>query len=363
MATEVTNYKCPNCTGPLHFGGISDRLECDFCGSSFTIEYIEELNKDKTEQAAENFQGTEFTGEWSGGGEEWGEDGEHIRVYHCPSCSAELICDDTTAATSCPYCNNPTVVPGQLSGALKPDYIIPFRFTKEAAVAQLKEHYKGRWFLPKEFSAQNHIEDIKGVYVPFWLYNGVAEGDVAYVATRSHTRREGDYEVTTTEHYNIRRSGSLEFKNVPVDASTKMPDDHMDSIEPFDYSDMKDFSMAYLPGFLADKYDVSEEASRERAETRCENTVESALRNTVLGYESVMELGKNLNIRRGNVSYALMPVWMLTTKYKDKNYLFAMNGQTGKMAGDLPTSMAKLWGLFAAIGVPIAALLTFLFLR
>ena len=137
----------------------------------------------------------------------------------------------------------------------------------------------------------------------------------------------------------------------------------MDSIEPFDYSDMKDFSMAYLPGFLADKYDVSEEASRERAETRCENTVESALRNTVLGYESVMELGKNLNIRRGNVSYALMPVWMLTTKYKDKNYLFAMNGQTGKMAGDLPTSMAKLWGLFAAIGVPIAALLTFLFLR
>lgn len=361
LPAEVTNYKCPNCTAPLHFGAISDRLECDFCGSSFTVDYIEELNKEKTDSAAENFQGTEFTGSWQTDGENWTDDG--LRVYSCPSCGAELICDETTAATSCPYCNNPTVVPGQLTGALKPDYIIPFRYTKEAAVAQLKEHYKGRWFLPKTFSDQNHIEDIKGVYVPFWLYNGVAEGDVNYVASRSHTRREGSYEVTTTEHFNIIRSGSLEFANVPVDASTKMPDDHMDSIEPFDYSDMKSFSMAYLPGFLADKYDVTEEMSRERAESRCENTVESALRNTVLGYESVVEVGKNIRIKRGKVSYALMPVWMLTTKYKDKNYLFAMNGQTGKTAGDLPTSMAKLWGLFAAIGVPIAALLTFLFLR
>lgn len=363
MATEVTNYKCPNCTGPLHFGGISDRLECDFCGSSFTVEYIEELNKTANDAAAENFQGTDFTGSWSTGGEAWGEDGEHIRVYSCPSCGAELICDDTTAATSCPYCNNPTVVPGQLSGALKPDYIIPFRYSKEAAIEQLKEHYKGRWFLPKQFKEQNHIEDIKGVYVPFWLYNGVAEADSFYLATRSFTRRQGDYEVTTTEHFNVQRAGSLEFSNVPVDASTKMPDDHMDSIEPFDYSDMKRFSMAYLPGFLADKYDVTEEDSRERAESRCAETVESALRNTVIGYETVSEVGRNVQIHRGKVNYALLPVWMLTTKYRDKNYLFAMNGQTGKVAGDLPTSMAKLWGLFAAIGVPIAALLSFLFLR
>lgn len=56
----------------------------------------------------------------------------------------------------------------------------------------------------------------------------------------------------------------MTFEKVPVDASSKMPDDHMDSIEPYDYKKLKPFSTAYLPGYLADKFDVTVEQSRER---------------------------------------------------------------------------------------------------
>ena len=283
-----------------------------------------------------------------------------MKAYSCPSCGAELICDASTAATSCPYCGNPTVVPGQFSGALKPDFVIPFKLSREDAVAALKKHYKGKPLLPKAFTNGNHIEEIKGIYVPFWMFDGQAEGSVDYEGRVIHVYKSGDYEITETAHYDVRRGGSIAFEKVPVDASSKMPDDHMDSIEPYNYEELKPFSTAYLPGFLADKYDVTVEQSRERADGRCTASLEGALRRTTTEYTSCTPRQKNIHLNRGKVHYALLPVWMLHTKWNGKDFLFAMNGQTGKLVGDLPTDMGKFWAYFAAIAVPATAIASFI---
>ena len=368
MPNMVTNYQCPACTGPLHFVGQSGKLECDYCGSRYDVEEIEALYKDKEAAAATAFaeggeaQAAQQAGEsWdtSAAGSQWGAEAAGMRAYNCPRCGAELICDATTAASSCPYCGNPTVVPGQFGGTLKPDFIIPFRLDKNAAVEALTKHYtgKGKRFLPKTFADKNHIEEVQGVYVPFWLFDGKAEADIRFKATRSHTRREGKYQVTTTEHFDVRRAGGLSFEKVPVDASVRMPDDHMDSIEPYDYKELKSFSTAYLPGFLADRYDVSAEESSERADRRCENSAIRALENTVTGYETVIRQSTNVALRRGKVHYALLPVWMLNTRWNDKDFLFAMNGQTGKMVGDLPVDKGRYWRMFLSVALPIAAAL------
>ena len=367
MPAQVTNYQCPGCTGPLHFVGASGKLECEYCGASYDVAEIEALYAEKEEKAAAAQQAAEEKaaakkessadgGDWdtSGFSDDWGEEAEGMKAYSCPSCGAELICDESTAATSCPYCGNPTVVPGQFSGELRPDYIIPFKLSKEDAVKALKAHYKGKIFLPKSFTNENHVQEIRGIYVPFWMFDGEAEGDAHYEATRSHSYVSGDYEITETQHYDIYRAGSVAFEMVPVDALSKMPDDHMDSIEPYDYEDLNTFSTAYLPGFLADKYDVSVEESRERADTRCEGTLESALRASVMGYDTCVRLAGSTNLTRGKVHYALMPVWMLNTKWQEKDFLFAMNGQTGKLVGDLPVSQGKFWGLFAAIAAGLS---------
>ena len=168
--------------------------------------------------------------------------------------------------------------------------------------------------------------------------------------------RAGDDEVTETEHYEVYRAGSVTFEKIPVDASSKLSDDHMDSIEPYDYRELKPFSTAYLPGFLADKYDVSVEQCRERADQRCEGTLASALRRSGRKYDTCTVKALNIHLKRGKVQYAMMPVWMLNTKWKGKDFLFAMNGQTGRLVGDLPISRGKFWGLFAAIAVPLAVL-------
>ena len=369
MPAQVTNYQCPGCTGPLHFVGASGKLECEYCGASYDVAEIEALYAEKEEKAAAAQQAAEEKaaeqkkasadgGDWdtSGFSDDWGEEGAHMKAYSCPSCGAELICDESTAATSCPYCGNPTVVPGQFAGQLKPDFIIPFKYSKEDAVKALKEHCAGKIFLPKSFTNENHIQKIQGIYVPFWMFDGEAEGDAHYEATRSRTYTSGDYEITETRHFDVYRAGRVTFEKVPVDASSKMPDDHMDSIEPYNYKDLRAFSTAYLPGFLADKYDVTVEQSQERADGRCAASLEGALHRTTTEYSSCIPKSRNINLRRGKVHYALLPVWMLHTKWNDKDFLFAMNGQTGKLVGDLPTDMGKFWAIFAAIAAPVTAI-------
>lgn len=225
MANQVTNYKCPACTGPLRFDSATGKLQCDFCGSSYEVAEIEKLYAEKDEQATDAFTQAQekdsASGEWaSASGSDWGADAEKLRVYSCPSCGAELICDETTSATSCPYCGNNTIVPGQFSGALKPDYVLPFKLDKAAAVAALKKHYGGKKLLPKAFSNENHIEEVKGVYVPFWLYDGSAEVDVRCHGTKVSGYSTARENVTVTNHYDVRRAGTVRFERVPVDASS-----------------------------------------------------------------------------------------------------------------------------------------------
>lgn len=368
MPAQIAEYKCPACTGPLHFVGESGKLECDYCGSTYDVAEIEALYAGQEAGAKAAFQEAEAKEKNGEPGEEpawdtsalqgdWGADGEGMKAYNCPSCGAELICDATTAATSCPYCGNNTIVPGQFGGTMKSDYVIPFKLDKKAAVAALKKHYSKKFFLPRAFSSGNHLEEVQGIYVPFWLFDAGAEADCRFHATRSHTHTDGDYRVTVTEHFDVRRSGTMEFERIPVDGSKKMPDDYMDSIEPFDYAGLKSFSTAYLPGYLADKYDVTAQESMERADRRCHNSAFDQMRRDISGYEVVNQVGGNVRLHRGKVHYVLMPVWTLRTRWKNQDYLFMMNGQTGKMVGDLPVSNGKVTAFFSVLAVTLSGLM------
>ena len=250
---------------------------------------------------------------------------------------------------------------GQLSGKLKPEYIIPFKMDRKTAIENLKKYYKGKAFLPKAFKDGNHIEEIQGVYVPFWLYDGRMEARGAYKAEISESHREGDYVVTTTQHFDVARVGDADFVRVPVDGSSKMPDTHMDAIEPFDYSALKPFSTAYLPGFLADRYDEDDKKCAARALGRMKHSAEAALHGTLGGYTSIQTLSEQIDPRTLEPHYALLPVWMLHTRWKEQDFLFAMNGQTGKLIGDLPVDKGRVAAWFAGISIPLM-ILTALFM-
>lgn len=348
-------YKCPCCGGAIEFDSNLQKMKCPFCDTEYEMDtlasYDAELQDDKEDEM-----------EWeTTAGAEWQEgESSGLRSYVCKSCGGEIIGDENTAATSCPFCGNPIVMMGQFSGKLKPDLVIPFKLDKKAAKENLMKHLTGKRLLPKVFKEQNHLDEIKGVYVPFWLFDTDVNAKVRYRATKVRNWSDNNFNYTETQYFSVHRGGSIGFECVPVDGSSKMEDDFMEAIEPFYIKDAVDFQTAYLAGYLADKYDVSAEQSIERANIRVKKSTEDAFASTVKGYTTIKSENSNIQLHGGKAKYALYPVWLLNTTWRGNKYMFAMNGQTGKFVGDLPVdkSAANKWtlGLTAAFSAATYAI-------
>ncbi len=354
----ILEYKCPACGGKAEFDSVSQMMKCPFCDTTFDVSAMEEMDQ-VLDRPAQELQ-------WESDQEQWSrEEAEQLQVFVCNSCGGELVTDQNTAATHCPYCDNPVVLAGRLSGDLKPDLVIPFKLDKEAAKEALRKHCSGKRLLPKSFRSENRLEEIKGVYVPFWLFDADVEAKLQYKATKVRTWSDARYIYTETSHYNVVREGTLAFEKVPVDGSSQMPDDMMESIEPFDAGQAVDFQTAYLSGYLADRYDIGAEQSAKRANDRIKQSTENTFRDTVVGYSGVQTTRSDIHTDNGKAKYALYPVWMLTTQWQGKKYTFAMNGQTGKFIGDLPMDKGaywRWWGIWTGI-LSAGSVLVWLLLR
>ena len=357
---DLREYKCPCCGGVLEFNSDVQKMKCPYCDTEIEVSALEEYDK----ELKDGQQPDDMTWDTSAGAQ-WQEgETEGLRTYVCKSCGGEIVGDANTAATACPFCGNPVVMMGQFSGALKPDYVIPFKLDKKAAKEGLKKHLRGKKLLPKVFKSENHIDEVKGIYVPFWLFDADAAADIRYKATKTRIWSDSEYNYTETSYYSVRRAGKIGFDHVPVDGSSKMADDLMESIEPFDFSKAVDFQTAYLSGYLADKYDVDEAQSIKRANERNRNSTQAAFAETVKGYVSVTPEDTSIQLQNGKAKYALYPVWVLQTTWRGENYIFAMNGQTGKFVGNLPMDKSAFtrWflgvaGIFGVIAYVICYLI------
>ncbi len=329
----LLEYKCPCCGGKVEFNSDVQKMKCPYCDTEFDIEALRQ--EQEQEQKAKSQSPEELR--WEASDQQWDEDeAGKIQIYACKSCGGEIMAEETTAATHCPYCGSPVIMTGRLSGGLKPDYVIPFKLDKEAAKNALRQHMSGKKLLPKLFREESRLEEIKGVYVPFWLFDAEADGDGQYSAARSRSWSDSDTIYTETSHYSASRSGHMEFSGIPVDGASKIPDELMETLEPFDFSEAKPFQMEYLSGYLADRYDVSAKESESRANQRIKESMDGALRQSVTGYDIVQTKRVNIRLENAKSKYAFFPVWLMTASYQGKNYLYAMNGQSGKIAGDMP---------------------------
>ncbi len=346
---KVLEYKCPCCGGYLKFAQESQKMNCEHCCNEFELETIREYYNG--EESSDTFSWDE-----EGTPEPW--DTEDLNGFECPSCGGQILTDHATAATFCPYCANPAVLRVRLSGGLKPDAVIPFKTGKEDAQAAFLALCKGKPLLPKDFTSRQQLQKITGTYVPFWLYHCNGEMEAKYRATRLHHWSDSRYHYTKTDYFLLTRAARADFDGIPMDGSTKMDNTVMESLEPYDYAQLADFDTAYLSGYLADKYDVESKSGEERIRQRVNTTMDEMIAGTCIGYASVIPTAKNLKISHSKAKYVLLPVWLLTTRYKDQLYTFAMNGQTGKMTGTLPICPKRTAAWFAGICAAVTALLT-----
>lgn len=317
---SVVDYKCPSCTAPLKFNPKSQKWDCDYCGSTYKLE---DLKKNDQKYEKKQVKKVDFD------------------TYRCPDCGAEIIADKNTTATFCLYCKNTAIIKDRLVGSFEPDKIIPFQKNKDDAIEAFKKVTNRKPLAPKEFSKKENIDEMSGVYIPFWLYDIKANGNISGKATKVTSWISGDYSYTRTDTFSIGREGYMNFLKVPFDGSTRFDDAIMNSIEPFDYSQLKDFNHSYLSGFYSEKYDVDDKQGLENVKIRVKNSVEDVLRSEIRGYSTVSIAKGDVSLDDIKTYYVLLPVWMLNIKYKDKIYTFAMNGQTGKMIGNIPVDRTK----------------------
>ena len=296
--SDINEYKCPSCGGAIEFDSHSQKMKCPYCDTEFDLETLKKYDEQLSREAEQK----DDISDWqTDPGKQWQEgETDGMNVYTCKSCGGEIVSDENTGATSCPYCGNPVILTERFRGALRPDMVIPFKLDKKAAKEAYYKHIKGRPLLPKVFRRENHIDEIKGIYVPFWLFDADVAADARYKATKVRTWSDSDYDYTETSYYSVDRSGNMSFVSVPVDGSSRMPDDLMESIEPYKVADAVEFQTAYLSGYLADKYDVDAQQSTDRARERMKESAQDVLRDTVKGYASVIPENTYVRISGGD---------------------------------------------------------------
>jgi len=343
---EAVEYKCPNCAADLKFDPEKQKLSCEFCQSSFTIEELKSIKEaagEKVPTEAEIQSRQDFE--------------EHTNLYHCASCGAQIICDDQQTALFCYYCHNPIILSGKLTGEYKPGKIIGFRLNRERALDTFRNWVKKRSFVPDDFKSEQQLEKVTGLYVPFWVADCDIKADFSAIGKTVRSWTSDSYRYTETKEYNVVRRGMITANGIPADGESKIDDLLMESIEPFNYSELQPFSMTYLTGFFADKYDVDKAQVFPRIKTRAFQAGKKIIRDSIGSYTSLSVHTEQYSVMKTDWEYMMLPVWFMTYNYNDKIYEFAINGQTGKLAGTPPLDKQKLRMFCTALGIGVTAAL------
>lgn len=346
MATIT--YKCPSCGGGLKFNPILQKYKCEYCLSDFTQEDLERLAPSEAADQVETAESADL----DGGTDSVQQNG---LLYTCPSCGAEIVTDDTTAATFCYYCHNPVVLSGKLKGNYHPDYVMPFAIDRKGATRIFTEWIKKKRYVPKAFFSKDQIEKLTGVYFPYWLYSCEVDGELDAQGMKLRVWTLGNIRYTETQKFDVQRKGRMEVNNVTRNALKKANRQLAEGVLPYKMEEVKPFSMGYLSGFIAEKRDMEQVEFEQDVAGEVRDFAVNSLKNSVGAYDKVNIVRSQAQIEAAQWKYALMPVWTLTYRdsAKDKIYYFALNGQTGKICGELPVDKKRLALLFMEVFFPV----------
>ena len=342
----MKKYNCPNCAAELFWNAELGSLHCEYCerdfipedlDKSFSVESTAEPKEEKITREVDPYD--KATDDSTSA---------DLVVYSCTNCGADVITARSTVATTCAFCGRAISLSDKLVGNFKPERIIPFLQDEEKAIQIYKNYCKKAVLSPKQFKKNNEIKKVKGLYVPFWLHSFDEEADVLIGAENVFSHKRGDDKVIEHHRYQIPMHVSGKFTSIPTDGLSNLDNNLMSAIEPFDYSKLTDFNPAYMAGFYAEEYDEDAETTRNAALSRADEAMKNNATQNAGLYEVKVCESFTSSYSNETSAYAMLPVWMFNVEYKNKNYQFAVNGETGKIAGKLPTSVGKLIG--AALG-------------
>ncbi len=327
--------KCPNCSAELKYEIGSQSITCAYCGSSFNPE---ELNVDanKSEEVTDEKNSVE------------------AKRFSCSQCGAELLTFDDTAVTFCSYCGSQVMIESRLIKINNPDYVIPFKKTKEECIKNYKKKLRRNIFAPRYMKTDIVVSKFRGIFMPYAIYTTSIHNNCSNTGER-YNHRSGDY--VYYDDYALISNIDSDYEGLHFDLASNYYDKFSGAI-PFDIKEKKDFSVNYLAGYYADKKDVSILAYDEMAKRI---SIDDASRKLSKKWEYRRYHCKTIKVplEVSERKTAMFPVYFLSVKDKDNkhiNYAVA-NGQTGKVAADIPIDFKKYIFFTLIIGVIIFLLI------
>ncbi|MDD6504698.1 MAG: hypothetical protein PUF45_04610 [Lachnospiraceae bacterium] len=328
--------QCPSCGENLKFDIASQMMACEACHNQYDPYSFDSKTSDGIE------------------GKDFDENDYEVTVFTCPQCGGEILSTDNAAAGFCSFCGASTILYTRISKEHRPNYIIPFKKTKEDCKRAYSSMMKKAIFAPKELKDPAKIDSFRGIYMPYWAFYMTQKGHVSLKGTKSH--RKGDY--IYTDHFNLHGDLDAYYKGLSYDASSSFADSISQAIAPYDVKGMKAFTPAYLSGFYADTPDVGSFAYQPEAEQFAYDESIKKIRQTFSGYTiDSSTTPSSLHTKVENVDQAMFPVWFMSYRNKDRVAYATVNGQTGKVVSDLPVDIKKYMLGSLLLAIPIFLLL------
>lgn len=312
---------CPNCSGNLLFSPSRQAMYCRMCGGTFKPEDVGE-----SDRASVTYD---------------------CNIYSCPSCGGTIAVTGTEVSTSCVYCGNATVIFDRVSKQQRPEGIIPFKLTREKAVEIVRKQMKGSPFIPEEIRNVKE-EDIKGIYIPYWLASAKSYDCMILRSQVKHGKNSSTY------YYG--RAAFIDAINMPVEAVSSINDKFSKRIEPFDLNDLVDFDEDYLMGFYSNTPDLTREELQQTVDNKIHKKLADYFCQTLPGTRPDVSQAMHWTKMCDNEIMMFCPCWFYTFVYKKKTYTFMVNGQNGKVAGTLPWNK----GPIVKKGLLLASIITLL---
>ena len=338
-----TMEKCANCGGNLIFYPDKQGLKCENCGSIFDIQKSTDYNRHNIDEQTKD--STEYKN-WVA----------NNKIFKCKNCGSSVILNSLEISKRCPYCDTAFVMASDEIPTYSPDSIIPFSFDAEEASNRFIQNVKKKFYVSGKFKKKLPKNQIKGTYIPTFNFDAETNSDYNGVLTKTRTVHDhrNNTSRTVTETFPIAGNIKMSHKNISIETSSKISQENLNGILPYNYNGVVAYKDDYIRGYTVEHYQDALHTCEEIAKQVYRDQIKKGILARYPQADGVQYLNFTPTISNEKYQYQLVPLYKFQYKYKKKDYITYMNGQTGKIDNNLPKSIPKIVGTVILIILIIA---------
>lgn len=357
VSTDALRFSCENCGAQLLYDASKKRMKCGHCGTE------QDVPQEAGQAPVEEHDLVDFRHVAAARGL-----GAATQEYACNDCGASVLVPAQEKTGQCPFCGAAGVIAKpSAEDVLTPESLVPFQVDREAATAKFAKWLSGLWFRPSDLKKQASVEEMQGVYVPFWTFDSqvashwTAQAGHYYYVTESYTAYvNGKPQRKTRQVRKVRwvpASGSRNdfYDDVLVCASKGLPQELVDNLKSFDTKHLQAYNPSFLAGWRCERYAIDLQGGWQIGREKMSKSQYQRCGKDVPG-DTYRFLHVSNSYSATTFKHVLLPIWISAYRYSQKVFRFLVNGQTGEVVGKAPWSWVKIGLMVLLIAAIIAGI-------